>query len=199
MTQSCRYLSAWKIGTPLLVHGEVTHADIDIFDREARFRKRDEPLRQRLTALKVVFEHITTKDAADDVRDGNERLAATITPQHLMFNRNHMLVGGVPHLYCLPILKRNIFTNRHCVEMYASGFNRVFLGTDPAPHARHRKESSCGCAAALMPQPRWQLRYRLSEEMNALRTPSILFCNGLSSDGLPVNPQITSNWYVQIV
>lgn len=95
-----------KIGMPLLVHGEVTHADIDIFDREARFIESVmEPLRQRLTALKVVFEHITTKDAADYVRDGNERLAATITPQHLMFNRNHMLVGGVrPHLYCLPIL-----------------------------------------------------------------------------------------------
>ncbi|HHU2750216.1 TPA: dihydroorotase, partial [Escherichia coli] len=135
-----------KIGMPLLVHGEVTHADIDIFDREARFIESVmEPLRQRLTALKVVFEHITTKDAADYVRDGNERLAATITPQHLMFNRNHMLVGGVrPHLYCLPILKRNIH-QQALRELVASGFNRVFLGTDSAPHARHRKESSCGC------------------------------------------------------
>ncbi len=96
-----------KLGMPLLVHGEVTHADIDIFDREARFIETVmEPLRQRLPGLKVVFEHITTKDAADYVREGNELLAATITPQHLMFNRNHMLVGGVrPHLYCLPILK----------------------------------------------------------------------------------------------
>ncbi len=117
-----------KIGMPLLVHGEVTHADIDIFDREARFIESVmEPLRQRLTALKVVFEHITTKDAADYVRDGNERLAATITPQHLMFNRNHMLVGGVrPHLYCLPILKRNIH-QQALRELVASGFNRVFL------------------------------------------------------------------------
>ena len=124
-----------KIGMPLLVHGEVTHADIDIFDREARFIESVmEPLRQRLTALKVVFEHITTKDAADYVRDGNERLAATITPQHLMFNRNHMLVGGVrPHLYCLPILKRNIH-QQALRELVASGFNRVFLGTDSAPH-----------------------------------------------------------------
>jgi dihydroorotase len=99
-----------KLGMPLLIHGEVTHADIDIFDREARFIETVmEPLRQRLPALKVVFEHITTKDAAEYVRDGNELIAATITPQHLMFNRNHMLVGGVrPHLYCLPILKRNI-------------------------------------------------------------------------------------------
>lgn len=99
-----------KLGMPLLVHGEVTHAEIDIFDREARFIETVmEPLRQRLPALKVVFEHITTKDAAEYVRDGNDLIAATITPQHLMFNRNHMLVGGVrPHLYCLPILKRNI-------------------------------------------------------------------------------------------
>lgn len=90
-----------KLGMPLLVHGEVTHAGIDIFDREARFIETVmEPLRQRLQGLKVVFEHITTKDAAEYVRDGNELLAATITPQHLMFNRNHMLVGGVrPHLY----------------------------------------------------------------------------------------------------
>ncbi len=101
---------------PLLVHGEVTHADIDIFDRERCFIESVmEPLRQRLTALKVVFEHITTKDAADYVRDGNERLAATITPQHLMFNRNHMLVGGVSHRNRLPpISKRNIHQQALC-------------------------------------------------------------------------------------
>ena len=166
-----------KIGMPLLVHGEVTHADIDIFDREARFIESVmEPLRQRLTALKVVFEHITTKDAADYVRDGNERLAATITPQHLMFNRNHMLVGGVrPHLYCLPILKRNIH-QQALRELVASGFNRVFLGTDSAPHARCRcspaarnpaagadfqtaaadhTQAAAAARAASMPQPRW--------------------------------------------
>ena len=112
-----------KLGMPLLVHGEVTHAEIDIFDREARFIETVmEPLRQRLPALKVVFEHITTKDAAEYVRDGNELIAATITPQHLMFNRNHMLVGGVrPHLYCLPILKRNIH-QQALRELVASGF-----------------------------------------------------------------------------
>ncbi len=145
-----------KLGMPLLVHGEVTHADIDIFDREARFIETVmEPLRQRLTALKVVFEHITTKDAAEYVRDGNDLLAATITPQHLMFNRNHMLVGGIrPHLYCLPILKRNVH-QQALRELVASGFNRAFLGTDSAPHARHRKESSCGCAGCLMRRPHW--------------------------------------------
>ncbi|PCQ02525.1 dihydroorotase, partial [Klebsiella pneumoniae] len=120
-----------KLGMPLLVHGEVTHAEIDIFDREARFIETVmEPLRQRLPGLKVVFEHITTKDAAEYVRDGNELLAATITPQHLMFNRNHMLVGGIrPHLYCLPVLKRNIH-QQALRELVASGFSRAFLGTD---------------------------------------------------------------------
>lgn len=114
-----------------------------------------EPLRQRLTALKVVFEHITTKDAADYVRDGNERLAATITPQHLMFNRNHMLVGGVrPHLYCLPILKRNIH-QQALRELVASGFNRVFS----VRILRHMhviaKRAVAAARAASTPQPRW--------------------------------------------
>ena len=141
-----------KIGMPLLVHGEVTHADIDIFDREARFIESVmEPLRQRLTALKVVFEHITTKDAADYVRDGNERLAATITPQHLMFNRNHMLVGGVrPHLYCLPILKR-----RHCVNWSPA----VLIEYSSVRILRHMhviaKRAVAAARAASTPQPRW--------------------------------------------
>lgn len=141
---------------PLLVHGEVTHADIDIFDREARFIETVmEPLRQRLTALKVVFEHITTKDAAEYVRDGNELLAATITPQHLMFNRNHMLVGGVrPHLYCLPILKRNVH-QQALRELVASGFNRVFSGL--TPHHMHviAKRVAAVVQAVLMHQRRW--------------------------------------------
>ncbi|EEV0640074.1 dihydroorotase [Escherichia coli] len=178
-----------KIGMPLLVHGEVTHADIDIFDREARFIESVmEPLRQRLTALKVVFEHITTKDAADYVRDGNERLAATITPQHLMFNRNHMLVGGVrPHLYCLPILKRNIH-QQALRELVASGFNRVFFGTDSAPHARHRKESSCGCAGCFNAPTALGSYATVFEEMNALQHFEA-FCsvNGPQFYGLPVN------------
>ncbi len=113
-----------------------------------------EPLRKQLPGLKVVFEHITTKDAADYVREGNDQLAATITPQHLMFNRNHMLVGGIrPHLYCLPILKRNVH-QQALRELVASGFERVFLGTDSAPHARHRKEASCGCAGCFNAPPR---------------------------------------------
>ena len=151
-------------------------------------QERMEPLRQRLTALKVVFEHITTKDAADYVRDGNERLAATITPQHLMFNRNHMLVGGVrPHLYCLPILKRNIH-QQALRELVASGFNRVCLGTDSAPHARHRKESSCGCAGCFNAPTALGSYATVFEEMNALQHFEA-FCsvNGPQFYGLPVN------------
>lgn len=178
-----------KLGMPLLVHGEVTHAEIDIFDREARFIDMVmEPLRQRLPALKVVFEHITTKDAAEYVRDGNERLAATITPQHLMFNRNHMLVGGIrPHLYCLPILKRNVH-QQALRELVASGFERAFLGTDSAPHARHRKEASCGCAGCFNAPTALASYATVFDEMNALAHFEA-FCslNGPRFYGLPVN------------
>lgn len=178
-----------KLGMPLLVHGEVTHAEIDIFDREARFIDSVmEPLRQRLPALKVVFEHITTKDAAEYVRDGNELIAATITPQHLMFNRNHMLVGGVrPHLYCLPVLKRNIH-QQALRELVASGFSRAFLGTDSAPHARHRKEASCGCAGCFNAPTALASYATVFEEMGALAHFEA-FCslNGPRFYGLPVN------------
>jgi len=178
-----------KLGMPLLIHGEVTHPDIDIFDREARFIETVmEPLRQRLQGLKVVFEHITTKDAAEDVRDGNDLLAATITPQHLMFNRNHMLVGGVrPHLYCLPILKRNIH-QQALRELVASGFTRAFLGTDSAPHARHRKEASCGCAGCFNAPTALASYATVFEEMGALEHFEA-FCslNGPRFYGLPVN------------
>ncbi len=178
-----------KIGMPLLVHGEVTHADIDIFDREARFIETVmEPLRQRFPALRVVFEHITTKEAAQYVRDGNSLLAATITPQHLMFNRNDMLVGGVrPHFYCLPILKRNV----HQValrELVASGCDRVFLGTDSAPHGKHRKEASCGCAGCFNAPSALAIYATVFEEMNAMQHFEA-FCslNGPRFYGLPEN------------
>ncbi len=184
------------LGMPLLVHGEVTHAEIDIFDREARFIETVmEPLRQRLPELKVVFEHITTKDAADYVREGNELLAATITPQHLMFNRNHMLVGGVrPHLYCLPILKRNVH-QQALRELVASGFERAFLGTDSAPHTRLRKESSCGCAGCFNAPTALASYATVFEEMNALAHLEA-FCslNGPRFYGLPVN-----EGYVELV
>ena len=178
-----------RIGMPLLIHGEVTDAHIDIFDREARFIETVmEPLRQRYPALKVVFEHITTKEAAQYVEAGNELLGATITPQHLMFNRNHMLVGGVrPHLYCLPILKRNVHQEA-LRKAIASGNRRFFLGTDTAPHLRHRKEASCGCAGVFNAPTALPAYATVFEEMDALQHFEA-FCseNGPNFYGLPLN------------
>ena len=139
------------VGMPLLVHGEVTSPEIDIFDREAVFIDQVlEPLRKEFPELKIVFEHITTKQAAHYVRDattkGKNTIAATITPQHLLMNRNAIFAGGIrPHNYCLPVLKRE----EHRVallEVATSGNARFFLGTDSAPHAKGAKEAACGCA-----------------------------------------------------
>lgn len=132
---------------PLLVHGEVTANHVDIFDREKRFL--DEvlsPLLQRFPRLKMVLEHITTSDAAQFVLAQGNQVAATITPQHLLFNRNHMLAGGIrPHFYCLPILKRQSH-QQVLLDMATSGNPKFFLGTDSAPHAQDKKETACGCA-----------------------------------------------------
>lgn len=139
------------VGMPLLVHGEVTDADIDIFDREAVFIDQVlEPLRKDFPNLKIVFEHITTKQAAQYVRDANTNgkniLAATITPQHLLMNRNAIFAGGIrPHHYCLPVLKREEH-RLALLEAATSGNPRFFLGTDSAPHAKGAKEAACGCA-----------------------------------------------------
>lgn len=178
-----------KIGMPLLIHGEVTDAAVDIFDREARFIDQIlEPIRRQFPELKIVFEHITTKDAADYVLAGNRFLGATITPQHLMFNRNHMLVGGIrPHLFCLPILKRG--THQEALrQAVASGSERFFLGTDSAPHAKHRKESSCGCAGVFNAPSALAAYTTVFEEMDALQHLEA-FCslNGPRFYDLPVN------------
>ncbi len=136
-----------KLGMPLLVHGEVTDSHIDVFDREAVFIDRVlQPLLKDLPNLRVVFEHITTQDAAEFVASASDNIAATITPQHLLYNRNAMLVGGIrPHYYCLPVLKRE--THRAAlVKAAISGSPKFFLGTDSAPHAQHTKENACGCA-----------------------------------------------------
>ncbi len=131
----------------LCVHGEVTTPEVDIFDREARFIETVlHPLRQRLPELRVTLEHITTADGVQAVRDGDGQVAGSITPHHLMINRNHMLVGGIrPHYYCLPIVKREAH-RQALVQAATSGEARFFLGTDSAPHARGAKESACGCA-----------------------------------------------------
>ena len=136
-----------RIGMPLLVHGEVTDPDIDIFDREAVFiERRLEPLRRRHPGLKVVLEHITTSEAVAYVRAGGPLLAATITPHHLHINRNAMFRGGLrPDFYCLPVAKRELH-RLALVAAATSGEACFFLGTDSAPHPRHAKESACGCA-----------------------------------------------------
>lgn len=136
-----------ETGMPLLMHGEVTDADVDIFEREQVFIDRIlVPLLDRFPALRMVLEHITTREAADFVRGGPDRLAATITPHHLLLNRNALFAGGLrPHHYCLPVLK----AERHrqaIVSAATSGHPRFFLGTDSAPHARAAKENACGCA-----------------------------------------------------
>ena len=136
-----------KYNLPLLLHGEVTHDHVDIFDREKRFL--DEVLAQiiaKFPTMKIVMEHITTSDAADFVLEQGNQIAATITPQHLMFNRNHLLVGGIkPHFYCLPILKRKSH-QKVLLDVATSGNPKFFLGTDSAPHATDKKEATCGCA-----------------------------------------------------
>jgi dihydroorotase len=135
------------LGMPLLVHGEVTEPDVDVFDREAVFVERVlAPLVERLPRLKVVLEHVTTADGVDFVRSARDGIAATVTPQHLLMNRNDLLVGGLrPHHYCLPVLKRERH-RRAVLEAATSGSPRFFLGTDSAPHSRLAKQSACGCA-----------------------------------------------------
>ncbi|MFL0808560.1 MAG: dihydroorotase [Oceanobacter sp.] len=153
----------------LLVHGEVTHDDVDIFDREKAFL--DDilaPLAARHTDLKLVVEHITTADAAEFVHSQGDNVAATITVQHLNYNRNHMLVGGIkPHFYCLPILKRNTH-QRALQEAVISGSPKFFLGTDSAPHAKGAKESACGCAGCFSAYAAIELYAEIFDELGAL-------------------------------
>lgn len=156
-------------GMPLLVHGEMTAADIDIFDREARFIDHVlQPLVTRMPKLKVVFEHITTADAVDFVMRAGDNVAATITVQHLLLNRNDILVGGIkPHHYCLPVLKRE----RHriaLVEAATSGSKKFFLGTDSAPHDKENKENACGCAGMFTAPAAIEWYAEIFEAANAL-------------------------------
>ena len=158
-----------EAGMPLLVHGEVTHADIDIFDREKMFLDTIlAPLVSRNPALKVVVEHITTAEAAQFVNSQGPNVAATLTVQHLAYNRNHMLVGGIrPHFFCLPILKRNTH-QRALQEAAISGSPKFFLGTDSAPHAKGAKESACGCAGCFTAYAAIELYAEIFEDLGAL-------------------------------
>lgn len=154
---------------PLLVHGEVTDHHIDIFDREKVFIDRHlAPIAERFPGLRLVLEHITTRDAVQFVREAGNNVAATITAHHLMFNRNDMLVGGIrPHYYCLPILKRNVHQNE-LMEAATSGNPKFFLGTDSAPHARGRKENDCGCAGVYTGHAAIEFYAEVFEQLDAL-------------------------------
>ncbi len=177
------------IGMLLLVHGEVTSPDIDIFDREKAFI--DSHLKAITTnfpKLKVVLEHITTKDSTDFVMAASENVAATITPQHLLLNRNDLLVGGIkPHNYCLPVLKRN--THQAALRAaVASGTHKIFLGTDSAPHEKHKKESACGCAGCYSAWSAIELYAQVFEDLGVLdKLEAFASEHGPKFYGLPLN------------
>jgi len=179
-----------EVGMPLLVHGEVTTDDIDIFDRERVFIETIlTPLAAKYTELKIVLEHITTKDAVEFVKNANDNVAATITAHHLLYNRNHMLVGGIrPHYFCLPILKRNTH-QQALIEAATSGSAKFFLGTDSAPHPQHAKESACGCAGSYTAHAAIELYAEVFEQENALdKLEAFASLNGPNFYQLPVNP-----------
>ena len=158
-----------EIGMPLQIHGEVTDPDIDIFDREAVFIDRIlMRLVKNFPELKIIVEHITTSNAMEFVSDSDENISATITPQHLLFNRNHLLAGGIrPHFYCLPVLKRSTH-QQALINAATSGNSQFFLGTDSAPHTRASKESACGCAGCYSHHAAIQLYAEVFARANAL-------------------------------
>lgn len=178
-----------EIGLPLCVHGEVTDPEIDIFDREAVFIDRVlDPLRRNHPGLRVVMEHITTSDAVAYAEAQDDSLGATITVQHLMLDRNDMLVGGIrPHYYCLPILKRG--THRaDLVRAATSGDPRFFLGTDSAPHTTHTKEAPCGCAGCFTAPVALACLAEVFETADALdRLEGFTSLHGPAFYGMPPN------------
>lgn len=176
-------------GLPLLVHGEVTDTEIDIFDREQAFIDRHlRAIVRDFPALKVVLEHITTADAVAFVRETPANVAATITAHHLLYNRNHMLAGGIrPHFYCLPILKRGSH-QQALIEAATSGSPKFFLGTDSAPHARNKKEAACGCAGSYTAHAAIELYAEAFEHAGALsRLEAFASFFGADFYGLPRN------------
>lgn len=180
-----------EIGLPLCMHGEVTDAEIDIFDREAVFIERVlQPLRARLPELRMIMEHVTTKDGVDYIGETEKNLAGTITTHHLIINRNHILVGGIrPHYYCLPVAKRE----RHRLALRkaaTSGDGRFFLGTDSAPHIDPLKETGCGCAGCFTATNTMSCLAHVFEQEAALdRLEAFTSHNGPAYYGLPVNAE----------
>ena len=178
-----------ELGVPLLVHGEVTDHHIDIFDRERVFIDQILiPLTERYPDLRVVLEHITTKDSVDFVKQQSINVAATITIHHLLYNRNDLLAGGLsPHLYCLPILKRSIHQDS-LINAALSGNPKFFLGTDSAPHAKFEKESSCGCAGVFSAPAAIELYAEFFANNDSLqKLEGFASCFGADFYGLPRN------------
>ena len=180
-----------ELGLPLLLHGEITRPNVDIFDREKYFI--DEQLAvlvKKFPTLKIVLEHITTKEAADFVTEAPDNVAATITVQHLLYNRNNLLAGGIrPHYYCLPILKRSIHQEA-LIKVATSGNSKFFLGTDSAPLPQHATDSACGCAGCYTAYAAIELYAEAFEQANALdKLENFASRFGPQFYGLPVNTQ----------
>ncbi|ULJ64300.1 dihydroorotase [Wielerella bovis] len=179
-------------GVLFLAHGEVTDPEIDIFDREVVFIERImKPVLAQVPNLKVVFEHITTAEAARLVCESGDNVAATVTPQHLMYNRNHILVGGVrPHFYCLPIIKRETHRKALLDAVTGDKSHKFFLGTDSAPHPKHAKENACGCAGMFSAMTAIELYAQIFEQAGALdKLEAFASQNGARFYGLPENPR----------
>jgi dihydroorotase len=191
-----------NLGVPLLVHAEVTDADVDVFDRERVFIDRHmKPLLTKYPKLKIVFEHITTKDAAEFVMSAPANVAATITPHHLLMNRNAMFTGGIrPHHYCLPVLKREEH-RLALVKAATSGSPKFFLGTDSAPHAKSAKEAACGCAGMYSAHAGIELYAEAFEAVGALdKLEAFASFYGADFYGLPRNKEqitlVKESWTV---
>lgn len=190
-----------RIGMPLLIHGEVTDSEVDIFDREAVFIERTmAPLVQDYPALKIVFEHITTGDAVDFVSASGPQVAATITPQHMIINRNALFAGGIrPHAYCLPVAKRE--QHRLAVRKAGvSGSPKFFLGTDSAPHMVGRKEAACGCAGIFNAPYAMESYAKVFDEEGALdKLEGFASLHGPAFYGLPVNEETVTLERTQVL
>jgi dihydroorotase len=178
-----------EVGMPLLVHGEVTDPQVDVFDRENQFIQQHlAPLCERFPDLRIVLEHVTTRDGIEFVNQAGDHVAATITAHHLLLNRNAMFAGGMrPHAYCLPVLKREVHRSA-LLQAATSGNKKFFLGTDSAPHARDQKESACGCAGIYTAHAALELYAQAFEEAGALdRLEEFASHFGADFYGLPRN------------
>jgi dihydroorotase len=191
-----------QVGMPLLVHGEVTDPEVDVFDKEKIFLERVLiPITQRFPRLRIVFEHITTREAVEFVRGSSSNIAATITPHHMLLNRNALFQGGIrPHHYCLPVLKREIH-RRTLIEAATSDNPKFFLGTDSAPHSRSTKETACGCAGIYTAHAAIELYAEAFEQAGALdKLEAFASFHGADFYQLPRNKESITlkkeNWIV---